>query len=78
MEKQKYILFTVVAVLVMCGAVQANITLNVVPAFAPNQFGSPNWDAHVGNAINSLRIGATIPRHTYPLARVTWIPRKSL
>jgi len=73
MEKQKHILFTVVAVLVMCGAVQANITLNVVPAFAPNQFGSPNWDTYVGNAINSLRgVGPTATdRSDNPAAYVT-------
>ena len=52
---KKHILFTVVAVLVLAEAAQANITLQVVPAFAPNQSGSPNWDGYVDNAINSLR-----------------------
>src|SRR5262249_20400026 len=38
---------------------QDSITITVIPALAPNVYGSPNWNAWVSNATTAIRNGYT-------------------
>jgi hypothetical protein len=46
-----------VTVLALANTVQANITINVYPAYAPNGPVSPNWNGYVANAITGIGAG---------------------
>jgi hypothetical protein len=55
------ILFAMVTALLVAGAkAQAQgITITIIPALAPNAFGSPNWSAWVSNATTAILNGYT-------------------
>ena len=52
-------IFTALFVLAFSAPAQDGISITVIPAIAPNAFGSPNWNAWVSNATTAIQNGYT-------------------
>src|SRR5579871_5690763 len=49
----------ITALLAFSAQAQDGITITVIPALAPNAYGSPNWSAWVSNATTAIQNGYT-------------------